>query len=81
VATLVGQPTGGNERGLNAGQLAWVNLPNSGVAVDIPLLAQSYTATTPDASITPDIVVERRFAARAAGQDQEMEAVELAMKR
>ena len=80
VATLVGQPTGGNERGLNAGQLAWVNLPNSGVAVDIPLLAQSYTASTPDASITPDIVVERRFAARAAGQDQEMEAVELAMK-
>jgi len=80
VATLVGQPTGGNERGLNAGQLAWVNLPNSGVAVDIPLLAQSYTATTPDAGIMPDIVVERRFAARAAGQDQEMEAVELALK-
>jgi C-terminal processing protease CtpA/Prc len=80
VATLVGQATGGNERGLNAGQLAWVNLPNSGVAVDIPLLAQSYTATTPDAGITPDIVVERHFAARAAGQDQEMEAVELAMK-
>jgi C-terminal processing protease CtpA/Prc len=81
VATLVGQPTGGNERGLNAGQLAWVNLPNSGVAVDIPLLAQSYTAATPDTGIAPDIAVEPRFAARAAGQDQEMEAVELAMKR
>jgi len=80
-ATLVGQPTGGNERGLNGGQLAWVNLPHSGVAVDIPLLAQSYTATTPDAAITPDLVVARTFAARAAGRDQEMEAVAAAMQR
>ncbi|HEY0065344.1 MAG TPA: S41 family peptidase [Telluria sp.] len=75
VATLVGQVTGGNQRGLNGGQLAWVNLPNSGVAVDIPLLAQSYTASTPDAGIAPDILVERHFAARMAGQDQEMDAV------
>jgi C-terminal processing protease CtpA/Prc len=74
-ATLVGQPTGGNQRGLNGGQLAWVALPESGVAVDIPLLATSYGAATPDAGITPDIVVKPDFALRAAGRDQEMEAV------
>ncbi len=74
-AILVGQPTGGNQRGLNGGQLAWVNLPHSGVAVDIPLLASSYEATTPDASVTPDIVVERRFVLQVAGRDQEMAAV------
>jgi C-terminal processing protease CtpA/Prc len=73
--TLVGQTTGGNQRGLNGGQLAWVVLPNSGVAVDIPLLAATYTSTTPDASISPDIPVTPSFEARAAGRDQEMEKV------
>jgi C-terminal processing protease CtpA/Prc len=73
--TLIGQTTGGNQRGLNGGQLAWVVLPNSGVAVDIPLLAATYTSTTPDASISPDIPVIPSFEARAAGRDQEMEKV------
>ncbi len=75
VATLVGQATGGNQRGLNGGQLTWVTLPHSGVAVDIPLLAARYGVTTPDTSVTPDVVVQRSFAAQAAGVDQEMEAM------
>ena len=75
-ATLVGQPTGGNQRGLNGGQLAWVNLPNSGVAVDIPLLASSYGVDTPDASVTPDVLVKRSFDLQAAGRDQEMAAIQ-----
>ncbi len=74
-ATLVGQTTGGNQRGLNGGQLAWVVLPNSGVAVDIPLLAATYTANTPDASVIPDIIVKPSFEARAAGRDVELEKV------
>ncbi|MBV7537506.1 S41 family peptidase [Duganella sp. sic0402] len=74
-AVLAGQPTGGNLRGLNGGQLAWVTLPNSGVAVDIPLLATSYSAATPDAPILPDVVVQRQFAKQAARYDQELEAV------
>jgi C-terminal processing protease CtpA/Prc len=80
-ATLVGQATGGNERGLNGGQLAWVTLPHSGVAVDVPLLATSYQADTPDASVTPDLVVPPRFVDRAAGRDREMEAVGEAIQR
>jgi C-terminal processing protease CtpA/Prc len=72
-ATLVGQRTGGNQRGLNGGQLAWVVLPNSGVSVDIPLLASTYTEDTPDYSIDPDITVQPRFAAAASGVDMEME--------
>jgi C-terminal processing protease CtpA/Prc len=75
VATLIGQATGGNQRGLNGGQLAWVVLPNSGVSVDIPLLATTYTSSTPDASIEPDITVKPSFEARAAGRDLEMEVV------
>lgn len=75
VATLVGQSTGGNLRGLNGGQLAWVTLPNSGVAVDIPLLAGRYGDATPDAPIHPDVPVVRTFAGQQAGLDEEMAAV------
>ncbi len=79
-ATLVGQPTGGNRRGLNGGELAWVVLPHSGVAVDIPLLAADYDAATPDASVTPEVLVEPSFAAAAAGRDLEREAVMAAIQ-
>lgn len=74
-AILVGQPTGGNQRGLNGGQLLWVNLPNSGVGVDIPLLASTYELTTPDQSVTPDVLVKRDFEQSRAGLDQEVHAV------
>ncbi|WP_338848679.1 S41 family peptidase [Massilia sp. W12] len=75
-ATLVGQSTGGNLRGLNGGQLTWLTLPHSGVALDIPLLAGQYSADTPDAGIAPDVPVQRSFAAQRAGRDEEMEAVQ-----
>ena len=74
-ATLVGQRTGGNLRGLNGGNLAWVTLPNSGVAVDIPLLAGTYTEDVPDASVTPEIQVLPTLEARRPGRDLEYEAV------
>lgn len=81
VATLIGQQTGGNQRGLNGGHLAWVTLPASGVAVDIPLLASSYRADTPDASVLPDVIVPPSFALRQTGRDQEMEAALKVLKR
>jgi hypothetical protein len=78
-ATLVGQATGGNQRGLNAGQLAFVTLPNSGVVVDMPLLAHPYTADTPDAPVLPELLVQRRLEAQRAGVDEEMAAVRQAL--
>ncbi len=73
-ATLVGQTTGGNLRGLNGGQLAWITLPASGVGVDIPLLASLYPGDPPDAGVTPDVPVPPRYADAAAGVDTEMRA-------
>lgn len=74
-ATLVGQPTGGNLRGLNGGELCWVTLPASGVGVDIPLVAGIPPTPQPDAAIEPDVAVRRTFAGLAAGRDPEWEAV------
>lgn len=74
VATLVGEPTGGNLRGLNGGQLAWINLPASGVGVDIPLLAAFAQGEPPDAGVLPDVAVLPRFADAQAGVDTTLAA-------
>jgi C-terminal processing protease CtpA/Prc len=73
-ALLLGRTTGGNLRGLNGGQLTWMTLPASGVAVDIPLLAHYSKSPQPDAGVTPDVVVEPRFDDVCAGVDTEMRA-------
>ncbi|MET0809135.1 MAG: S41 family peptidase [Pseudoxanthomonas sp.] len=74
-ATLVGQATGGNLRGLNGGQLAWMTLPNSGVAVDIPLVASVHDGQ-PDSGVVPDVAVESSLEEIAAGRDPDREAAE-----
>jgi C-terminal processing protease CtpA/Prc len=73
-ALLVGQPTGGNRRGLNGGEIAWIRLPGSGVTVDIPLVAQNPAREEPDASTLPDVAVPRTFAHLKAGVDRELAA-------
>jgi hypothetical protein len=71
-ATLVGQLTGGNQRGLNGGQLAWINLPASGVGVDIPLIAGVTKSDVPDGGVMPDVQVAPRFDDLQAGVDAEL---------
>lgn len=73
-ARLIGRATGGNRRGLNGGEIAWITLPASGVAVDIALLSWRPAQDEPDAGIAPDIAVAEDFEAARAGRDPEMEA-------
>lgn len=72
-ATLVGQPTGGNRRGLNGGELAWLVLPYSGVAVDIPLIATVHDGA-PDAPVMPDVPVATTVEDAIARRDPDMAA-------
>ena len=81
VATLVGQPTGGNLRGLNGGQLAWITLPGSGVAIDVPLLAHFAPGDEPDAGVMPHILAVPRWADAQAGIDTERRAAEAQIAR
>ena len=73
-ATLVGQETGGSLRGLNAGQMAFLRLPHTGITVDIPLFASRPPTPGPDRGVTPDVVVAPNADAVIAGRDLEMEA-------
>ncbi len=73
LATLVGEPTGGNLRGINGGAFFFVNLPGSAIEVDLPLIAYWPDRPQPDAGVTPDIVVPRRLADIVSTSDPQME--------
>ena len=61
LATLVGQTTGGNQKGITAGALFFIQLPNTKIEVDVPLIGMDYAeaAKRPDAGILPDLVVSQ----------------------
>ena len=54
LATLIGETTGGNRRGINGGQFFFLKLPNSGIVIDIPLIASVPIGAAPDTGIQPD---------------------------
>lgn len=58
LATLVGQPTGGSQRGTNGGLIAFLRLPNSGIEVDIPVFGSFPLEEKPARGIIPDVIVE-----------------------
>ena len=56
LGTLVGQTTGGNQRGINGGAFFFLRLPNTQIELDLPLIAR-FVDGVPDAGLTPDIAV------------------------
>lgn len=72
IATLVGQPTGGNRRGITGGQIFFLTLPNSGIEMDIPLLAGFPVTDEPDEGIHPDVPVKRSVEDALKGVDAEL---------
>ena len=52
-ALLVGSTTGGSQRGITGGQIIFFRLPNSGIEIDIPLIATNFPGA-PDSGLVPD---------------------------
>jgi hypothetical protein len=77
LATLIGQTTGGNQRGITAGALFFMLLPNTKIEVDVPLIGMDYdlAKTRPDAGISPDVYVKPNIEDIVKGIDTEMEVV------
>lgn len=75
LATLVGEPTGGNRRGTTGGRIAFMKLPNSGIEMDIPLVATFPLTEQPDEGIVPDVVVRPAVEDVTKGVDTQLEAV------
>ena len=74
LATLVGQTTGGNRRGINGGAFFFLQLPASRLEVDLPLIASFPATPQPDAAIEPDIAVATTAGDIAIGRDPQMKA-------
>ena len=69
LATLVGQPTGGNQRGINGGAMYFLLLPKSQIELDIPLIGYFPEGRPPDAGLTPDVIVVPTIEEIADGRD------------
>ncbi len=74
LATLAGQTTGGNRRGINGGAFFFLRLPASGLEVDLPLIAGFPATPQPDAGIEPDIAIATTAVDIAEGRDPQMAA-------
>lgn len=75
LATLVGQQTGGNKKGLTGSQMFFLTLPNSKIEMDIPLVATVPLNRQPDEGIVPDVYVRPNVQDVVRAIDTEMEAV------
>lgn len=70
---LVGEPTGGNQRGINASAFFFVRLPASGIEFDLPLIGTFPPVAAPDEGIEPDVKVETGALDIATGIDAPLE--------
>lgn len=73
VARLVGEPTGGNLRGINGGAFYFLRLPETGLEVDLPLIGYFPATPQPDAGVLPDVQVRTSATDIASGRDPAME--------
>jgi hypothetical protein len=76
LATLVGEPLGGNERGINGGAFFFLRLPGSGLEVDLPVIGYFRAGDRPDAAPRPDVLAPPTVESIADGLDPALAAVE-----
>lgn len=73
LGTLVGEPTGGNRRGINGGALFFLRLPNSKIELDLPLIATIPSTDEPDGGLEPDVRASLSMQDLATGRDSVLE--------
>lgn len=73
LGTLVGEPTGGNRRGINGGCFYFLRLPETGIEIDLPLIGLFPTAPQPDQGLMPDIAVPVTPEQIASGIDRQLQ--------
>lgn len=80
LGTLVGEPTGGNQRGINGAYFFFLRLPRTGIEMDVPLVGLFPGGDdAPDAGLTPDVLVKVTAADIAGNRDAALHAVKQLM--
>ncbi|MFZ4507930.1 MAG: S41 family peptidase [Fimbriimonas sp.] len=59
VGIIVGEPTGGNQRGINGGAIFFLTLPNSQIEVDVPIIAYVPSGRNRNEGLQPDVWIKR----------------------
>jgi hypothetical protein len=72
LAALIGEPTGGNKRGINGGAFFFMRLPKSGIEVDLPLIGFFPKTPQPDEGLTPDVLAAPSIDDIREGRDSVM---------
>ncbi len=73
VGVLIGAETGGNQRGINGGQLLFLRLPNTKIEIDVPVVGSfALDASAPNQGVVPDIVVETTIEDIIARRDPQL---------
>jgi hypothetical protein len=73
---LVGQTTGGNQRGINGGAFFLLRLPKSQIEMDLPLIGSFPTLPQLDAGLIPDVLITPTLQDIVEGKDVEIARVE-----
>jgi hypothetical protein len=76
LGTLIGEPTGGNRRGINGGAFFFLRLPHSGVELDLPVIGTFPRTPEPDEGLIPHVIVRTTVADITAGRDAALTAAE-----
>jgi hypothetical protein len=71
---VVGEPTGGSLKGINGGTIVFLTLPNSGLVVDLPLVATMAPGNVDDAPLMPDLAAPVTRASLFERRDPALEA-------
>jgi len=71
----IGQETGGNLNDINGGQILFLQLPNSQIEIDFPVMGGFTLEAHADKGITPDIEIEYTLEDLISNRDLEIEKV------
>ena len=74
LAVLLGEPTGGNQRGINGGAFFFLRLPHTGIEVDLPLIGYFAQEDKPNSGLRPDVVVNTTDKDILLGDDPQIAA-------
>ena len=77
---LLGEPTGGNQRGINGGAFFFLRLPHSKIEMDLPRVGYFAQSETPDAGLRPDRAVPTTARDIAEGRDPQLLAAQALLR-
>jgi hypothetical protein len=80
LATLIGEPTGGNQQGLNAGTMFFLRLPNSKIEIDIPIIG-TFSDDKSAGGIIPDVLVKPTLEDLIKGEDKVLKVTQEMIKK